>query len=59
MPLIKELGNFIYKCGDLKLYLWALTNYNFGEFLRFFLKGLNPFKIRIKFKILKIAEFVV
>jgi hypothetical protein len=27
-----------------------LGNYNFGELLRFFSGGLNPFKIQINFK---------
>jgi hypothetical protein len=33
--------------------------YNFGEFLRFFLKGLNPFKMQIKFKFYIIFKFVI
>jgi uncharacterized membrane protein YbaN (DUF454 family) len=41
------LGILLYKYGDLKLYLWTLANRNFGEFLRFFTRGLYPFKIQI------------
>jgi hypothetical protein len=31
---------------------------NFGEFLRFFLEGLNPFKIHRRFKFESIPKFI-
>jgi hypothetical protein len=39
--------------------VYTLVNYNFGEFLRFFPGGLNPFKIQSKFTSQKRVEFFV
>jgi hypothetical protein len=38
--------------------MYTLANQNFGQFLRFFQRGLNPFKIQSKFKSQKVVEFI-
>jgi hypothetical protein len=36
-----------------------MSRKNFSEFLKFFLKGLNPFKIKSSFKLDFVLEFVI
>jgi hypothetical protein len=36
-----------------------MTKNNFGEFMKFLLKGLNPYKIQISFKLDLFLEFII
>jgi hypothetical protein len=36
-----------------------MSSLNFGEFMRFFLKGLNPFKIQTKFEFELFLVFLI
>jgi hypothetical protein len=36
-----------------------MSRKNFGEFMKFFLKGLDPFKIHIRFKLEFVLKFII
>jgi hypothetical protein len=55
----KETSKILIQVSSSKFtFLKALSIKNFGEFMRFFLKGLSPFKIQTKFKCELFLEFL-
>jgi hypothetical protein len=56
----KGISNFVIEVGQSKFTLWKMMSRRiFGEFMGFFFKGLNPFKIQAIFKLEIPLQFII